>query len=343
VAHNKSYTLGEIAELLNLKLVGDDQCEIQGLGTLLHASPGQLSFLSNPTYINQLSSTRASAVIVEDRFADACPQSALVSANPYVSFAQASALFADTPEPVTGIHASACVHASARLDDSVSVGPHAVIEADVLVGANSVIGANSYLGRGATLGANCQLYNNVTLYHGVIVGNDAIIHTAAVIGADGFGFAFDGKKSVKIHQLGTVIVGDDVEIGAGTTIDRGAIDDTIIEQGVKIDNQVQIGHNCHIGEHSVICGCTAIAGSVKLGKYCVMGGASGAVGHITIADKVQVSAMSLVSQSIKEAGTYSSGTGHMKTKDWKRNIVRFAQLDSIAKRLKELEKTSDKN
>tara|TARA_B100000959_G_scaffold287060_1_gene368999 strand:+ start:10484 stop:11515 length:1032 start_codon:yes stop_codon:yes gene_type:complete len=343
VAHNKSYTLGEIAELLNLKLVGDDQCEIQGLGTLLHASPGQLSFLSNPTYINQLSSTRASAVIVEDRFADACPQSALVSANPYVSFAQASALFADTPEPVTGIHASACVHASARLDDSVSVGPHAVIEADVLVGANSVIGANSYLGRGATLGANCQLYNNVTLYHGVIVGNDAIIHTAAVIGADGFGFAFDGKKSVKIHQLGTVIVGDDVEIGAGTTIDRGAIDDTIIEQGVKIDNQVQIGHNCHIGEHSVICGCTAIAGSVKLGKYCVMGGASGAVGHITIADKVQVSAMSLVSQSIKEAGIYSSGTGHMKTKDWKRNIVRFAQLDSIAKRLKELEKTSDKN
>ncbi|MBT73119.1 MAG: UDP-3-O-(3-hydroxymyristoyl)glucosamine N-acyltransferase [Gammaproteobacteria bacterium] len=343
MAHNKSYTLGEIAELLNLKLVGDDQCEIQGLGTLLHASPGQLSFLSNPTYINQLSSTRASAVIVEDRFADACPQSALVSANPYVSFAQASALFADTPEPVTGIHASACVHASARLDDSVSVGPHAVIEADVLVGANSVIGANSYLGRGATLGANCQLYNNVTLYHGVIVGNDAIIHTAAVIGADGFGFAFDGKKSVKIHQLGTVIVGDDVEIGAGTTIDRGAIDDTIIEQGVKIDNQVQIGHNCHIGEHSVICGCTAIAGSVKLGKYCVMGGASGAVGHITIADKVQVSAMSLVSQSIKEAGIYSSGTGHMKTKDWKRNIVRFAQLDSIAKRLKELEKTSDKN
>ena len=343
MAHNKSYTLGEIAELLNLKLVGDDQCEIQGLGTLLHASPGQLSFLSNPTYINQLSSTRASAVIVEDRFADACPQSALVSANPYVSFAQASALFADSPEPVTGIHASACVHASARLDDSVSVGPHAVIEADVLVGANSVIGANSYLGRGATLGANCQLYNNVTLYHGVIVGNDAIIHTAAVIGADGFGFAFDGKKSVKIHQLGTVIVGDDVEIGAGTTIDRGAIDDTIIEQGVKIDNQVQIGHNCHIGEHSVICGCTAIAGSVKLGKYCVMGGASGAVGHITIADKVQVSAMSLVSQSIKEAGIYSSGTGHMKTKDWKRNIVRFAQLDSIAKRLKELEKTSDKN
>jgi len=343
VAHNKSYTLGEIAELLDLKLVGDDQCEIRGLGTLLHASPGQLSFLSNPAYINQLSSTRASAVIVEDRFADACPQSALVSANPYVSFAQASALFDRTPESAAGIHASACVHASAQLDDSVSVGPHAVIEADVCVGANSVIGANSYLGRGATLGANCQLYNNVTLYHGVIVGNDAIIHTAAVIGADGFGFAFDGKKSVKIHQLGTVIVGDDVEIGAGTTIDRGAIDDTIIEQGVKIDNQVQIGHNCHIGEHSVICGCTAIAGSVKLGKYCVMGGASGAVGHITIADKVQVSAMSLVSQSIKEAGIYSSGTGHMKTKDWKRNIVRFAQLDSIAKRLKELEKTTDKN
>ncbi|MDA1370461.1 MAG: UDP-3-O-(3-hydroxymyristoyl)glucosamine N-acyltransferase [Proteobacteria bacterium] len=342
MTHNKSYTLEEIAELLDLKLVGDGQCKILGLGTLGNSSPGQLSFLSNPAYINQLATTKASAVIVDKKFVDACPGNALVSANPYVSFAKASALFALTPQYLSGIHPSACVHESAQLAESVCVGPNAVIEANVSIGANSVIGASCYLGEGATLGTDCQLYNNVTLYHGVIIGDGVIIHAGAVIGADGFGFAFDGEKSVKIHQLGTVVIGNSVEIGAGTTIDRGAIDNTVIEQGVKIDNQVQIGHNCHIGEHTIICGCTAIAGSVKLGKYCVMGGASGAVGHITIADKVQVSAMSLVSQSITEPGIYSSGTGHMKTKDWKRNIVRFQQLDSIAKRLKELEKATGK-
>ena len=169
-----------------------------------------------------------------------------------------------------------------------------------------------------------------------------IIHSGAVIGADGFGFAIDGATSIKIYQLGSVRIDDDVEIGAGTTIDRGAIEDTVIERGVKIDNQVQIAHNCHIGENSIICGCTALAGSVTLGKNCIMGGASGAVGHITIADGVQVSAMSLVSKSILESGRYSSGTGQMRTSEWKRSIVRFQQLDSIARRLKEIERQSDK-
>ena len=338
MAHNKSYTLGEIAERLSIKLDGDEKCKIHGLGTLKHAKLGQLSFLSNPTYINQLSSTKASAVIVEAKYADIYPGNILVSKNPYVSFALASSLFSTTLKSEVGVHDSAHVDESAQLGGNVSIGPNVVIEGDARIGANCIIGAGCFIGDGAILGDNAHLYNNVTLYHGVRIGRDVIIHTGAVIGADGFGFASDSKKSIKIHQLGAVQIGDDVEIGAGTTIDRGTIDDTVIEQGVKIDNQVQIGHNCLVGAHSLICGCTAIAGSVTIGKHCVMGGASGAVGNITIADEVQVSAMSLVSGSIKEPGIYSSGTGHMKTRDWKRNIVRFAQLDSITKRLKELEK-----
>ena len=337
---NKSYTLGEIAELLNIKLVGDQLCEIHGLGTLKYAAPGQLTFLSNPSYINQLSSTKASAVIVEEKYVNLYSGNALVSENPYVSFAGATALFATPSKVELGVHNSAHVHDSAQLAENVSIGPNVVIEEGVCIGVNTTIGAASFIGKDVILGDNGCLYNNVTLYHGVTIGRDVIIHSGAVIGADGFGFASDRGKSIKIHQLGSVEIGDDVEISAGTTIDRGAFDNTVIDQGVKIDTQVQIGHNCVVGAHSVICGGTAIAGSVTIGKHCVMGGASGAVGHITIADKVQVSAMSLVSGSIKEAGIYSSGTGHMRTGDWKRNIVRFAQLDSITKRLKELEKKS---
>ena len=212
-----------------------------------------------------------------------------------------------------------------------------MIQAGVTLGPGTIIGAGCYVGEDCELGDECRLHSNVTLYHGVKLGNRVVIHSAAVVGADGFGFAFDGTQSVKIRQLGGVSVGDDVEIGSGSTIDRGALDSTIIEQGVKIDNQVQIGHNCHIGAHTVICGCTAIAGSAEIGSYCVLGGASGVVGHIRIADRVRVGAMSLVSQSISEAGDYASGTGMMKTSQWRRNVVRFSQLDDIARRVKKIE------
>jgi UDP-3-O-[3-hydroxymyristoyl] glucosamine N-acyltransferase len=188
------------------------------------------------------------------------------------------------------------------------------------------------------IGDECSTSANVVIDKDVTLGDRVKIHSGAVIGADGFGYAFDGEKSIKIFQLGSVRIGDDVEIGAQTTIDRGALDDTVICDGVKIDNQVQIGHNCHIGEHTIICGCVGLAGSVTLGAYCVMGGGSGAVGHITLADRVQVSAMSLVSQSISEAGRYSAGTVQMKTRDWKRATMRFKELDSLAKRLKRLER-----
>lgn len=341
MTHTKSYTLTELAELLNVKLFGDGQCEIYGLATLSNAGPGQLSFLSNSAYVEQLGNCSASAIIIDEKFADRFPGNKLISSSPYVSFAQATELFDKSPAQNPGIHPSASIDDSVVLGESVAIGANVVIEANANIGDGVVIGAGTFIGQSVTLGAACRLHSNVTLYHGVSIGADVTIHSGSIIGADGFGFAFDGAKSIKVHQLGSVRIADDVEIGAGTTIDRGALEDTVIEQGVKIDNQVQIAHNCKVGAHSVICGCVGIAGSVTIGKYCIMGGGSGAVGHITIADKVQVSAMSLVSKSISEPGMYSSGTMHMKTSQWKRSIVRFQQLDSIAKRLKELEKSTD--
>ena len=334
--------MAKLAELLDAKLTGDGQCEITGLATLQNAKSGQLSFLSNPSYADQLKNCQASAILIHEKFLDSCPGNKLVTSVPYVAFAKATALFNESPLPAMGVHESASVDASVVLGKNVSIAANAVLAANVTVGDDVEIGAGCYVGEGASLSDGCKLHSNVTLYHRVVLGRNVEIHSASVIGADGFGFAFDGSKSVKIHQLGTVKIGDDVEIGAGTTIDRGALDDTEIGNGVKIDNQVQIAHNCKIGEYSIICGCVGIAGSVTIGKYCIMGGGSGVVGHISIADKVQVSAMSLVSQPIPEPGMYSTGTIQAKTSEWKRNAIRFQQLDSIAKRLKEIENSTDK-
>ena len=342
MTHKTKYTLAHLAELLDAKLIGDGQCEITGLATLQNAEPGQLSFLSNPSYVGQLKNSKASAILIDEKYLDSCPGNKLVTRIPYVSFAKATALFNNSPLPPTGVHESASVDASAVLGKNVSISANAVIAANVSLGDDVVIGAGCYLGENVSLGKACKLHSNVTLYHGVALGKNVKIHSGSVVGADGFGFAFDGSKSIKIYQLGGVKIGDDVEIGAGSTIDRGALEDTEIGNGVKIDNQVQIGHNCKIGEHTIICGCAGIAGSVTIGKYCIMGGGSGVVGHISIADRVQVSAMSLLSQSISEPGIYSTGTIQAKTSQWKRNAIRFQQLDSIAKRLKEIESSTDK-
>ncbi len=343
MTHKKSYTLAALAELLDVRLVGDSQCEITGLATLKSAEPGQLGFLSNPAYAEQLAGSKASAIIIEEKFIETCPGNKLVAISPYVAFAKATQLFDESPVQNPGVHPTASIAETAVLGKNVRIGAHAVVEADARLADNVIIGSGCYLGEAVVLGESCRLHSNVTLYHRVVLGLNVEVHSGTVIGADGFGFAFDGAKSIKIRQLGSVIIGDDVEIGAGTTIDRGALKNTEIHNGVKIDNQVQIAHNCKIGEHSIICGCVAIAGSVTIGRYCIMGGASGAVGHISLADKVQVSAMSLVSQSISEAGMYSSGTIQMKTADWKRNALRFQQLDSISKRLKEIEHLTDKD
>ena len=338
MTQNKIYRIYEIASLLGLDFYGDGDCEISGIGSLGTAKPGQLSFLSNRRYTEQLAQTQASVVIIEKRHLDSCETNALVSASPYVSFARATALFKSPLQIDQTIHPSASIHKSANIPESVSIGPNVVIEGGVCIGTNTVIGAHSFIGSGSTVGRNCHFYPNVMIYCHTKIGHGAIFHSGAVIGSDGFGFAFDGEKSIKIHQLGGVRIGDEVEVGACSTIDRGALEDTTIGDGVKIDNQVQIGHNCKIGEHTVICGCVGIAGSVVIGKNCIMGGGSGAVGHIAIADNVHVSAMSLVSESIDEAGTYSSGTWQMKTSEWKRSNVRFQQLDGMYKRIKNLEK-----
>ena len=338
MSNARQYTLGALAGLLDARLIGDENCVIDGLATLKLGAPGKLCFLSNPAYIGQLADCRASAVILEQKFVASCPVNKLVSASPYVSFAKASQLFDSAPDVIPGVHPSASIHESVQLSENCSIGANAVVAAGVRLGKESIIGAGCVVGENCTLGEHCRLYANATLYHGVRLGNRVLIHAGAVVGADGFGFAFDGTKSVKINQLGAVEIGDDVEIGAGTTIDRGALDDTIIEQGVKIDNQVQIGHNCVIGAHTVICGCSAIAGSTTVGSYCVLGGGSGVVGHIQIADRVRIAARTLVSQSISESGDYASGTGFMKSALWRRNAVRFSKLDEMAKRISRLEK-----
>jgi len=343
VAQFKCYRLEELAELLDLRLIGDGSCEISSLGTLSSAEPGQLSFLSNSAYIDQLVDCRASAVILSEKFLPRWNGNALIAEAPYVAFARATALFAPESDLAVGVHPGAIIADDVMVPDSASIGANVVIESGSVIGERVSIAPGCFVGAGSRLGDSCVLHANVTLYHGVVLAENVTIHSGTIIGADGFGYAFDGERSIKIHQLGGVNIGRDVEIGAGTTIDRGAIEDTVIEQGVKIDNQVQIGHNCRIGEHSVICGCTAIAGSAVIGKYCVLGGAVGVVGHLEIADKVQVSAMSLVDRTIKEPGVYSSGTGFMKTPQWKRNTVHYRQLDSIVRRLKELEKNTDKD
>ena len=335
---NPGIKLSRLAQLLEVELDGDGECEINGLGSLADAGPGQMSFLSNPAYATQLAATRASAVIVDEKSRDDCPVNKLISSHPYVSFARASAIFHVAEKPRAAIHPSAVIDPEARVGSSVSAGPNSIIEAGAEIGANTIIGPGCIVGAGCELGESCHLRRAVVLYPGVRLGRNVRIDANSVIGADGFGYAFDGEKSIKIHHGGSVLIEDDVEIGAGSTIDRGAMADTVIGRGVKIDNQVQIGHNCVIGEHTIICGCAAIAGSVEIGKYCIMGGASGAVGHISIADRVEVGAMSLVSRSITEPGRYSSGTGHMKTSRWKRVITRFQELDEMAKRLKNLEK-----
>ncbi len=333
-----AHSLHALAELLGLELSGASDVSITGLATLEKAGPSQISFYSNKRFHQALTQTRAAAVILRDGDAGSCPVPTLVTANPYAAYARLSQLFAPAPAGAPGRHATAVVDPSARVAADASIGAHVVIGAAAVIGARVRIGANSVIGRACVLGEDSQLMANVTLYDGVSIGRRVLIHSAAVVGGDGFGFATEGEGHHKIAQLGGVNIGDDVEIGAGTTIDRGALDDTVIEAGVKIDNQVQIAHNVRIGANTIICGCSAIAGSSVIGKNCISAGAVGVINHVTICDRVTVTAMSLVNQSITEPGVYSSGTGLSDTASWRKNIVRFKQLDVLWKRLQQLEK-----
>jgi len=327
--NSSSYSLGELADQLGLTLEGDPDQVITGIATLVSAGEEDLSFYHNKKFHTDLTNTNASAVILTEEASADCPANKLLANNPYAAFARATQLFQTGSAAADGIHESASIDSTASVGEGVSIGANVVIDAYAVVGANCTIGANTVIGAESSIGKDSLLYPNVTIYPGVNCGSNAIIHSQVVIGSDGFGFARDGDKQVKIAQLGGVQIGRDVEIGAGTTIDRGALEDTIIGDGVKIDNQVQIAHNVRVGDNTVICGCSAIAGSSTIGKNCIIAGAVGIINHITIVDNVTVTAMSLVNRSIREKGIYSSGTGLSETAKWKKNIVHFKLLDAF--------------
>ncbi|MGO1462738.1 MAG: UDP-3-O-(3-hydroxymyristoyl)glucosamine N-acyltransferase [Marinobacter sp.] len=336
----QSYRLGEIAEVLGAELRGDPETRVSGLATLQAAGPDQLSFLANPAYAKYLTDTRAAAVILSPAVAGDNPTNVLLLDNPYLGYARLSHWFDPAPVAPPGIHPSAVVDPDASVPASASIGPNAVIEAGVVIGEQVAIGAGSVVGARTTIGAGSVIRPRVSLAHDVVVGQRCHILSGAVIGSDGFGFANEKGQWHRIAQLGRVILGDDVEVGANTTIDRGALDDTVIGNGVKLDNLIQIAHNVRIGDHSAMAAMVGISGSTKIGSHCVFGGASGVAGHLEIANQVHLTGMTLVTGDIREPGVYSSGTSADTNRRWRKNAVRFRQLDTLARRVKELEKKS---
>lgn len=334
----KRFSLGELATRIGATLEGDPEVVIEGLGTIDEAGPAQLTFLANPAYAKFLPTTRASAIILHPSLKAQCPVPALLMQNPYAGYALVTQLFAHQTLRTGEVHSSAIVHDSALIGENVTVSANVVIEAGASIGEGSFIGPGCYVGAHTSIGADAYLYPNVTLYDGVTIGARAILHAGCVIGADGFGFAPDKGRFIKIAQLGGVILGDDVEVGANTTIDRGALGDTLIDDGVKLDNQIQIAHNVHIGAHTVIAACAGISGSSRVGKHCMIGGGVGIAGHLTLCDGVHLTGMTLVTHDIKEPGVYSSGTAIEPNKSWRRNVARFRQLDQWVQRIRELER-----
>lgn len=332
------YKLGAIAQQLGAELIGDPDQEITGLAPLDKAEATDLTFLSNARYRSSLTQTKAAAVLIQADFTEQCPVAALVVDDPYLSYARISGWFDQRPQRPAGASEGAWVDPTAQIDASASLARGVVVEAGAVIGARVEIGPNSVVGANSRIDEDTRLAANVTLYHDVIVGKRCLIHSSSVIGADGFGFARDGERWIKIHQVGRVIVGDDVEIGACTTVDRGAIEDTVLGDGVKLDDHVMVAHNVEIGDHTAMAGCSASAGSTKIGRRCTIGGAACLSGHIEIADDVHVSGMAMVTKSLKEKGVYSSGTGIMPYQQWRRNVVRFQQLDKLAARTSQLEK-----
>jgi UDP-3-O-[3-hydroxymyristoyl] glucosamine N-acyltransferase len=337
-------TLGEIARKLKLELQGDPSISISGLAGLEEAGPEHLSFLFNTSYQSRMLTSKAAAVVLRKTDAIDCEVSVLISDNPRLAWANIAKLFDPKPLPNLKIHETAVISPSATCGSDVTIGPYAVVEAGARLDRGVIVGAGCFIGDHVEIGENSVLAANVSVYYQVKMGKNVIVHSGAVLGADGFGFEFDSNtaKLVKIPQIYSVTIGDDVEIGAGTTIDRGALKDTFISNGVKIDNQVQIGHGTSVGANTAISGCTAIAGSTSIGAYCLIGGGVGIVDNIQIVDQVEVTAMSLVSKSIREKGRYSSGTGLLPGKTWRRSIVGFAKLNDILKRIRALESSNKK-
>jgi UDP-3-O-[3-hydroxymyristoyl] glucosamine N-acyltransferase len=324
-------TLQEIVRRLGGRVEGDATLAVSGVATLDDAGPGEITFLANPRYRARLASTRAGAVILGPRDRDATAIARIVAENPYAYYARTVALFHPPQPVVAGVHPTAVVDATATVAASAQIGPTAVVGPGARVGERARIGAGSVLGEGASIGDDTLLHPRVTVYHGCVVGARCILHSGAVIGADGFGMAPDAGAWVKIPQVGRAVLGDDIEVGANTTIDRGALGDTVVEDGVKIDNQVQVAHNCRIGAHTVIAGCTGISGSTVIGRHCVIGGGAGLVGHITLCDGVTVSGMTFITKSITVPGVYSSGLPMMPHADWLRNAAQLRRLGETSR------------
>ena len=331
------FTLGELAKRLGVHATGDANCEIFRVATLANAGEGDIAFLHDTKHRHYLSETNASAIIIDERFSADLPANGIVVKNAHIAFVQVAGWLNPEDKKDFGVHPSAFVDPDCNIHPDVYVGPQCVVEGGADIAAQCEIGPGCVIGKNVSINKGSKLIANVTLCHGVKIGSNVTLHPGVVIGADGFGLANEEGRWIKVPQVGSVLIGDNVEIGANSTVDRGAIEDTIIGQGVKLDNLIQIGHNVQIGENTAIAACTAIAGSARIGKQCAIGGCVGIVGHLDIADNVTITGMSHVSQSISKAGVYSSGTPLEENNKWHRNFIRLKQLDEIARRLKKLE------
>ena len=337
--------LGDLVERFGGQLVGNADLEVQAIAPLDSAGASHISFLSNSKLRALAAQSQAAALILsplDDPTVAATYEGArIVTTNPYAYFARAAQYFVSLTEqaPAPGIHPSAVVDPGATVDPTAHVGPHATIEAGAVIGAHAVIGAGCFIGREAAIGEHTQLFANVTFHARCRIGKRGILHSGAVIGTDGFGFAVEAGAYIKIPQTGRVLIGDDVDIGANTTIDRGALDDTVIEDGVKLDNQIQIGHNCRIGAHTAMAGCVGVAGSAKIGSRCTFGGAAMVLGHLEIADNVHISSGSMVSRSVLEPGQYTGFYPLAKNAEWERSAAIVRNLDSMRAKIRNLEKT----
>ena len=331
--------LGELAARFDCELVGDPDVVVDNVAGLQNAGPGSLSFLSNPAFKEQLSSTKAAAVVLREADASDSPVASLVSDNPYADYARMANVIHPSPAFSPGIHESAAIAASANVAASAHVSSHVSIGDNSTVGENAYIGAGSVIGPGCVVGDDCRLVANVTLVRDVSIGRRGIFHPGVVIGADGFGNAMTGDGWVKVPQLGGVRIGDDVEIGANSTVDCGAIDDTVIEDGVRIDNLCMIAHNVHVGAHTAMAAMTGISGSTTIGKRCLFAGQSGVVGHISICDDVVVSGQAVVSKSITEPGVYAGSFFAEPARTWNKKVARFRRLGQLVERVGKLEKS----
>lgn len=341
--------LSELASQLQLEMRGDD-CEIDRVGDLSNANTTTLAFVYNAKYLDFIQESKAAAIIISEDWQDRCNKPILLSSNPRLDFARAASLLHPVTRYPAGVDATAVVHESVVLPASLYIGPGVVIEANVVLGEDVQIGANTFLGRSVTVGCNTFLHPNVTVEHDCIIGDDCEIFSGTVIGSDGFGYVMEGGSYMKVPQLGRVVIGNNVDIGANTTIDRGALNDTRIHDGVKLDNHIQVAHNVVIGQNTIISGLTGIAGSTRIGANCMIGGGVGIRDNLTITDNVVITGRSFVSSSIEQPGSYSSSVLIDSTRNWKRNVTRFKQLDELARTVKKLESalvektsTEDKN